>query len=118
MRKADYENMKRVILAMMEARAGNGLGECKFEEMEGVARRLHRIEATLKRLATMFCDSRTFGAAERERQKRLEALVVEIVQGATGCVCHCEDDPRGACIRMHLPKFHNSWDGETTILNW
>lgn len=50
MRKADYENMKRVILAMMEARAGNGLGECKFEEMEGVARRLHRIEATLKRL--------------------------------------------------------------------
>lgn len=118
MRKADYENKNRVILAMMRARTGNGLGECSYEEMEMVARRLHRIETTLNRLATMRCDSPSFGAAERERQKRLEVLAVEIVLGATGCFCHCEDDPRGACIRMHLPKFHNSWDGETTILNW
>lgn len=118
MTKKDLINQNQVVHAMMCAAAENNRGPVFYEEMLKVAKRLHRIETTLRRLAIMQCSDRRFGQAEKARFQRLEALALRIFHEATGCDCHCQNDPRGAIIRMHLPKFYNSWDGETTILNW
>lgn len=117
MKKSDIEEMRRVVDAMCKTAEGNGLPS-GYYDMERVASRLHRIEARLARLAERECSDPSYGEKDEAAQERLEALAAQIVKDATGAECRHNRDPRGYCIRMVLPVYHNSWDGETTALAW
>lgn len=119
MTKADYRNMDTVIGKMCETARHNGK-DAEFLGMYDFAKRLHRIETTLQRLAEDECCLPNYDEA---KQERLEKLAVKLVRETLGCECDTNRDPRGFAIRMHLvnengTKWCNTWDGETSGLNW
>ena len=113
-------NEKRGIVSAMCATAELNGHNLKWYEMEAVADRLHRIEATLSRLAEAQCNYPVYDEA---KQERLEKLAIKIISDCIGCKAYTQRDPRGFCIRMYLigedgKKWFNVWDGETTGLSW
>lgn len=119
MNKKDYENRARIIKAMYATAAANGK-QPDLLQISATANRLHRIEATLERLAIDECCSDNYDSA---KQERLEKLAKKIITDEIGCRCYTQRDPRGYTIRMYLidengRPFYNSWDGETAALAW
>lgn len=119
MTNQDYKNMGLVIKAMMSTAAANGK-DSNYTKISGLAKRLHRIEVTLSRLA---CDACNYPEYDSTKQSRLEKLACKLISDNIGCKCYTQRDPRGYIIRMYLvddsgrPWF-NLWDGETVGLNW
>jgi hypothetical protein len=114
-----YIDKRRILSAMCATAEVNG-NEYKWYEMEAIADRLHRIEATLSRLAEEQCNYPVYDSA---KQERLEKLALKIISDTIGCKAYTQRDPRGYCIRMYLidengDKWFNVWDGETTGLAW
>ena len=109
-----------LIVRMMLATARNNGKQADILTMLATAKRLHRLEATLGRLA---CDQCNYPVYDEAKQERLENLAESIIAEAIGCKCYTQRDPRGYCIRLYLQDtdgrpWFNSWDGETTGLNW
>lgn len=119
MTKRNIKEKRAVIKAMIATAAANNKNSDFFEVLN-LANRLHRLEATLNRLA---CDECNYPVYDSAKQERLEKLAEKLITEKIGCRCYTQRDPRGYCIRMFLidefgrPWF-NSWDGETTGLNW
>jgi hypothetical protein len=114
-----YNRKRSVVNAMCATATANGKPS-NWYDMERVADRLHRLETTLSRLAGDESNHPTYDAT---KQERLERLAESIITNAVGCKAYTQRDPRGFAIRMYLidedgRKFYNSWDGETTGLNW
>ena len=114
-----YNEKRGIVSAMCATAKANG-NEYKWQEMEAVADRLHRIETTLSRLAEEQCSYPVYDAA---KQERLEKLALKIISDTIVCHAYTQRDPRGFCIRMYLigedgNKWYNVWDGETTGLAW
>lgn len=114
-----YNEKRRIVSAMYATAELNGI-DLKWHEMESVADRLHRIEATLSRLAEEQC---SYPVYDEAKQERLENLALTIISESIGCKAYTQRDPRGFCIRMYLigedgKKWSNVWDGETTGLSW
>ena len=110
---------KAVIDAMCATAEKNGK-QVDWFDMRDTANRLHRLEATLSRLAEDQCNYANY---DYKKQERIENLVDRIIKEEIGCKCYTQRDPRGYCIRMYLVgedglPFFNSWDGETTVLAW
>ena len=109
-----------LVVRFMSATATKNGKDGDIMKMYDLARRLHRLEATLSRLAEDACNYPVYDEA---KQERLENLAERLITEAIGCKCYTQRDPRGYCIRLYLndedgrPWF-NSWDGETTGLNW
>lgn len=119
MTKQQVENKARVVHYMLATAEHNGK-RTSYLEMVGLANRLHRLEATLSRLAEDQCCCESYDSA---KQERLENLAEKLIRENIGCKCYTQRDPRGFIIRMYLTdengnKWFNSWDGETTGLNW
>lgn len=119
MNKADAER-KRQVIRMMSATAGRNGKNDNWYHIEAVANRLHRLEVRLGHLAEDECNYPEYDEA---KQERLEKLAEKIIAEEIGCKCYTQRDPRGYAIRMYLTdetgaKWYNSWDGETTGLNW
>lgn len=119
MTKQQYAEKSAVIKHMIATATRNGKN---FNTMViyDLAARLHRLETTLNRLA---CDQCNYPEYDSAKQERIEKLAIKLITENLGCKCYTQRDPRGLCIRMYLvddegrPWF-NSWDGETTGLNW
>lgn len=119
MTNQDYIN-RGLVVRMMTATARNNGKKADLVTMLAVARRLHRLEATLSRLA---CDQCNYPVYDAAKQTRLEKLALSIIAEAIGCKAYTQRDPRGYCIRLYLQDtdgrpWFNSWDGETVGLNW
>ena len=111
---------KEWVIEMMRSTAHcNGKNDT-YLEMRHFAERLHRLEATLHRLAEEECMSETYDQA---KQIRIEKLAENLIREHIGCECYTQRDPRGCAIRMYLVdwegnKRFNTFDGETTALAW
>ena len=119
MTKQQVENKAMVIHYMLATAEHNGK-RTSYLEMVGLANRLHRLEATLSRLAEDQCCCESYDSA---KQERLENLAEKLIRENIGCECYTQRDPRGLIIRMYLTdengnKWFNSCDGETSGLNW
>jgi len=119
MTKKDFESKQRIVSAMCATADKNGIHSTWYE-MEAVAKRLHRLEATLSRLAEEESCEPSYDEA---KQERIEKLAEKVIRDNIGCRCYTQRDPRGYCIRMYLVDengnvFTNIWDGETTGLAW
>lgn len=120
MTKTQIKNKERIAIAVTKyANAHNK--PITLTEAYTIIEYLHRLETTLSRLAeTECCDLRFYDEAKQERtEKRAEKYIAEKI----GCKCHTQRDPRGFCIRLYLKDkstdlFFNTWDGETSGLNW
>lgn len=80
---------------------------------------MHRLEATLTRLAEDECNYPKYDAA---KQERIEKLAEKLITENIGCDCYTQRDPRGFCIRMYLTEsdgtpWYNTW-GKDVGLNW
>ena len=118
-RERCYARKRDIINAMCATAERNGKS-LKWYEMEAFANRLHRLEATLSRLAEDECNYPVYDEA---KQERIEKLAEKLIRETIGCNCYTQRDPRGYCIRMYLVddegrKWFNTWDGETTGLAW
>ena len=119
MTKQQVENKHRVIHYMLTTAKHNGK-DISFVDVMSLANRLHRLEATLSRLAEDQCCCEKYDSA---KQERLEKLAENLIHENLGCRCYTQRDPRGFAIRMYLVdedgrKWFNTGDGETTGLNW
>ena len=111
---------KGLTVRMMYATAQQNGKNGTISDMIRTADRLHRIETTLSRLAEDECNYPVYDEA---KQERLENLAKKIITDEIGCNSYTQRDPRGYCIRMYLHdedgrRWANSWDGETSGLNW
>ena len=111
---------KKATIEAMTATANKNGRTADFFDMWKLAGRLHRLEATLERLA---CDQCNYPIYDAAKQERIENLAVSLISDFIGCECYTQRDPRGYCIRMYLQdengrKYSNSWDGETAALAW
>ena len=109
-----------LVVRMMSATATANGKDGDPVKMYDLAKRLHRLEATLSRLA---CDQCNYPVYDAAKQERTETLAERLITEAIGCKCYTQRDPRGFCIRLYLQDedgrpWFNSWDGETTGLNW
>lgn len=119
MTKADYERKRNIVRAMCATAKANGKPDNWFD-IQALAERLHRLEATLSRLAEDECNYPVYDSA---KQERIEKLAEKLIRENLGCNCYTQRDPRGYAIRMYLVdeegrKWFNTWDGETTGLAW
>lgn len=120
MTKQEFANKTAVIRHMIDTAIYNGKKPENTMVIYDLAARLHRLETTLNRLA---CDQCNYPEYDSAKQERIEKLAEKLIAENIGCKCYTQRDPRGLCIRMYLvddegrPWF-NSWDGETTGLNW
>ena len=119
MTRRDLENKNAVIRFMAATALANGKPG-KITDFVRLAERLHRLEATLSRLAEDECNYPVYDA---EKQERIEKLAKKLIASQIGCECYTQRDPRGYCIRMYLQDetgrpWFNNFDGETTCLNW
>ena len=119
MTKRDRENRLLYITKIMEY--ANAHGKI-LDILEGaaVADYIHRCETTLSRLA---CDACNCPKYDEVKQERTEKRVINYIADKIGCKARTQRDPRGACIRLYIKDdstslFFNSWDGETTVINW
>lgn len=108
------------IIDFMRSTARHNGKELSYSEAVAFANRLHRLEATLSRLAEDQCNRPVYDEA---KQERIENLAERLITETLGCKCYTQRDPRGFAIRMYLVdedgnKYFNSWDGETTGLDW
>lgn len=110
----DFRRRDQIVSEMLRTAKENGK-EFTFTEMMDFAKRLHRLEATLSRLAEDEC---CYPNYDSKKQERIENLAEKLITETIGCKCYTQRDPRGYCIRMYLNGWHNSWDGETTGLAW
>ena len=115
----DYKKRGLVVRMMAATAAANGK-DSNIIKMFDLARRLHRLEVTLSRLA---CDQCNYPEYDAAKQARLEKLALRLIDERIGCKAYTQRDPRGYCIRMYLQDetgraWFNSWDGETAALNW
>lgn len=120
MKREEKQRARAAVISAMAATAKANGKPADYLKMYDTARRLHRIEATLERLAEDECCSYTYDEA---KQTRLENLAQKIIRDEIGCNCYTQRDPRGYAIRMYLidedgRRFSNSWDGETAALAW
>lgn len=86
------------------------------------ANRLHAVETSLHRLAEIECDH---GLTRRQEmnQEKLERRAMKLARNGIGCKVEIGGDPRGCIIKLKLKKkytknFYNSWDGESTVMDW
>jgi len=119
MTNQEYKRRGLVVRFMVATAAANGKN-ADYLHIFDLAKRLHRLESTLSRLA---CDQCNYPVYDAAKQSRLEALAVRLISDNIGCKCYTQRDPRGFCIRLYLQDedgrpWFNSWDGETTGLNW
>lgn len=119
MTKEAHERKRRVVNAMCITAEKNGKNG-NWYDMWALANRLHRLEATLSRLAEDECCSENY---DKAKQEHIENLAEKLIRENIGCNCYTQRDPRGFCIRLYLVdedgrKWFNTWDGETTGLNW
>lgn len=119
MTKRDREHKYRVIKAMCSTARAHGKNDDMLD-MINFAERLHRLETTLHRLAEDECNYPVYDEA---KQERIEKLAERLIKETLGCDCYTQRDPRGFCIRMYLVgdngmKWVNTWDGETSGLDW
>ena len=117
MTKADKARKSRVVNNMIDTAIHYGK---PTSGIPALANRLHRLEATLSRLAE---DEACYPTYDAAKQERIEKLAEYLVTENIGCRCYTQRDPRGYCIRMYLVNAEgkpvsNSWDGETTCLAW
>ena len=111
---------KQMVVRFMCATAKQNGKPHDEKTMNALANRLHRLETTLSRLAEDECNYPVYDEA---KQERIEKLAEKLITENIGCKCYTQRDPRGFAIRMYLVdeegrKWFNSWDGETTGLNW
>lgn len=111
-------NKATVCLNMHYTAIQNGKST-SYLEICNLADRLHRLEATLTRLAEDQCNYSNY---DSEKQDRIEKLAEKLITDNIGCKCYTQRDPRGYCIRMYLvdsegKEWHNTWGGDVG-LNW
>lgn len=114
MTKEQYRRKVQIVDAIMRTANNNGKNIDR-DEAEYIADRLHRYEATLSRLAEQQCTFPVYNAA---KQERTEKRAVEFITENIGCKCHTQRDPRGFTVRLYLDNYFNTWDGETTGMDW
>lgn len=120
MTKKDFARKMLVIKYMLSTAIYNGKKPENTMAIYDFAARLHRLESTLNRLA---CDECNYPVYDSQKQERIENLAIKIINEVLGCKAYTQRDPRGKCIHMFLvdengrPWF-NSWDGETTVLDY
>lgn len=97
------------------------------DTVQTIVRYLITQENRLCRIAEDECDENLYNKywidGVNPEQERLEKLTVAYIEKHIGCKCYTQRDPRGMMIRLYLNKaktgyFSNSWDGETTGINW
>lgn len=96
--------------------------ELTYLDMEYIADYLHRLEATLSRLAEYDCNG-TITKAEEAKYERTGKRALQFVMDKIGCEGYINGDPRGMQIRLYIKDkstdyFYNSFDGETTGIDW
>lgn len=117
---AQERTNRSLVVRMMSATAKANGKDGDILKIYDFANRLHRLESTLSRLAEDACNYPVYDEA---KQNRIEKLAERIIAEVIGCKCYTQRDPRGYCIRLYLQDedgrpWFNSWDGETTGLNW
>ena len=126
MTKQDARNKDMVTNAIMKYMNANGKEATLLDAIK-IAEYIHRAESTLSRLAEMECDSYFYGIYWKDgvnpKQERTEERIEKYIKETIGCDCYTQRDPRGYCVRLKLKcdateNFFNSWDGETTAMNW
>ena len=81
-------------------------------------------EHKLQKLAAMATDGTYYKKYWiNPEQEKYEKHIIEYIKNMIGCECYTQRDPRGLIIRLYLntPEnnyFYNSWDGETSGINW
>lgn len=126
MTKEQMKNKERFARAIMQTANANGK-EMDYLQAVRAAEYIHRVEATLSRLADMECDEYYYNHYWKNginpKQERAEERIEKYIRETIGCECCIQRDPRGYCVRLYLKNeatgfFYNSWDGETSAANW
>lgn len=126
MTKQEMRNKESFVAAILAASQANGK-ELSYLEAVSAAEYIRRNETTLSRLAEMECDSYFYNRYWKDgvnpKQERTEERIEKYIRETIGCKVHTQRDPRGYCIRLYLkiPEtnyFYNTWDGETSAINW
>lgn len=126
MTKQQIKNKERFAKAILKTAQANGK-KMTYPQALGAAEYIHRVEATLSRLAEMECDGYWYNVYWKNgvypKQERAEARILKYIRENIGCNCFTQRDPRGFCVRLHLKNeatgyFCNTWDGETSGANW
>ena len=95
--------------------------------IDRIIRHLILYEHKLQKLAAMATDGTYYKKywinGVNPEQEKYEKHIIEYIKNMIGCECYTQRDPRGLIIRLYLntPEnnyFYNSWDGETSGINW
>jgi hypothetical protein len=97
-RQIKLDNKAQICARMCDTAKANGK-DLDLLDAHGLADRLHRLEATLTRLAEDECN---YPVYDKAKQDRIEKLAEKLIKDNIGCECYTQRDPRGYCIRMFL----------------
>jgi hypothetical protein len=91
--------------------------------------KLHRAETTLNRINTNQCNgyannrgdwtplSEEWEAADVKKETALKTRITKLVE-SKGLKVKYGGDPRGCAIRIYKDGIHNSFDGESCVIDW
>lgn len=99
-----------------------------YEKARRIVRHLKRCETQLNFYYEKENDERFYnkyftklgedGMMHCEALDKLEENVSKYITRELGCNFYLNDDPRACHVRLYLKNFRNSYDGETTCINW